>query len=114
MKWVILVGNDKLDINSVYNIDHFGSKKITMLTPNRIVVDYENEHVFYEYSEDVINDYENEELKLIPFNKPHFIIMTYTSEELMKRILRQNNFFKGIYVDDNSGKILPIEQFNNI
>lgn len=114
MKWIILIGNDNLDINTLKNIDHFGSKKISILTPNRMVVDYGSEHIFYEYSEDVVNDYENEELELIPFGKLHFIIMTYKSEELMKSILRQNNFLKDIYVDDNNGKILPIEQFNSI
>ncbi len=111
MEWVILIGSDDLDINSVRKIKHFGQNKVTDLSPNRFVVDYGDEHVFYEYVEDLINDYEEEELKAIPFDNPHFIIMTYTSEELMKKILSQDNFLKDIYVDDDNGNILPIKQF---
>lgn len=111
MEWVILIGSDDLDINSVRKIKHFGQNKVTDLSPNRFVVDYGDEHVFYEYVEDLINDYEEDELKAIPFDNPHFIIMTYTSKELMKKILSQDNFLKDIYVDDDNGNILPIKQF---
>jgi len=111
MQWIILIGNDDLDINSVRKIKHFGENKITDLNQNRFVVDYGNEHVFYEYVEDIIDDYEEEELKAIPFDNPHFIIMTYSSEALMKKILSQDNFLRGIYVDDDNGNIVPIEQF---
>lgn len=111
MQWVILIGNSDLDINSVRKIKHFGENKITELSPNRFVVDYGDEHVFYECVEDLINEYEEEELKEIPFDNPHFIMMTYTSEELMKKILCEDNFLKGIYVDDDNGNIVPIEQF---
>ncbi|EGO63119.1 hypothetical protein [Acetonema longum] len=112
MQWVILIGNEDLDINSVRKIKHFGENKITDLSPNRFVVDYGDEHVFYEYVEDLIKDYKIEELKKIPFQNPHFIMMTYTSEKLMKKILGQDNFLKGIYVDDDYGGIVPIEQFS--
>ena len=37
--------------------------------------------------------------------------MTYTSEELMKGILLQDNFLKDIYIDDDQGSIIPIEEF---
>ena len=111
MQWIILIGNDKFDINSIRNIEHNGVNKFTELTPNRVVVDYGEDHIFYEYAEDVINDYEEEELIKIPFNNPHFVIMTYTSEELMKKVLQQENFIKDIYIDDDQGNIIPIEQF---
>jgi len=111
MQWVILIGSDDLDINSVRKIKHFGENKVTDLSSNRFVIDYGDEHVFYEYAEDLINDYEKEELKAIPFDNPHFIIMTYTSEDLMKKILHQSNFLKGIYVDNDYGLIVPIEEF---
>lgn len=111
MRWVILIGSGDFDINSVRKIKHFGDNKVTELSPNRFVVDYGNEHVFYEYAEDIINDYEKEDLNVLPFDNPHFIIMTYTSEELMKKILHQDNFLKDIFVDDDNGNIVPIEQF---
>lgn len=111
MQWIILIGNETLDINSIHKIIHFGENKKSDIDSNRFVVDFGDEHVFYDYVEDLIKDYEEEELKKIPFQNLYFIMMTYTSETLMKRILRQKNFLKDIYVDDDHGKILPIEEF---
>lgn len=111
MQWIVLIGGDDLDINLVLKIKHFGENRITELSQNRFVVDYGDEQVFYEYGKDIINDYGKEELKEIPFDNPYFIIMTYTSKELMKKILYQSNFLKGIYVDNDYGLIAPIEEF---
>jgi hypothetical protein len=115
VQWIILIGDESLDINSVRKIKHFGKNKKSDLSSDRFVVDYGDEgHVFYQYANDIIDDYEEEERKTIPFKNPHFILMTYTSEELMKKILKQDNFLKGIYVDDDYGNIVPIEQFEGI
>lgn len=111
MRWIILIGNDDLTINLIHKIKHFGDNKVIDLSPNRFVVNYGGDHIFYEYVEDLINDYEEDELKKIPFENPHFIMMTYTSEKLMKSIIGQDNFLKGIYVDDDNGNIIPIEKF---
>jgi len=111
MQWIILIGDDRLDINKIHQIVHYGENKISEINSNRFVVDYGAEHVFYENVEDLSNDYEVEDLNKIPFQNPHFIMMIYTSEKLMIKILSQDNFLRGIYVDDDYGKILPIEEF---
>ena len=38
--------------------------------------------------------------------------MIYSSEKRMKEVLRQDNFIKGIFVDNDDGDIIPIEEFN--
>ncbi|KGE19583.1 hypothetical protein [Paenibacillus wynnii] len=111
MQWIILIGNEYLNLNQISEIKHDGENKTTSLYTDRFVVDYGDDHVFYENAEDIINDYEEEDLKKIPFSNPRFIMMTYTNEKLMKQILCQENFLRGIYVDDDNGNILPIEEF---
>lgn len=111
MQWIILIGNEGFNLNLIRNLKHYGENKYTNLTENRIVVDYGYDHVFYESAEDIINDYEEDDIKRIPFSNPQFIMMTYTNENLMKQILSQENFPRGIYIDDDNGNIVPIEDF---
>lgn len=111
MQWIILIGDKGFNLNLIRNLQHNGEISSTSLTENRFVVDYGNDHVFYDSAEDIINDYEEDEKAQIPFPNPQFIIMTYTNGELMRRILSQENFPPGIYIDDDNGKILPLDEF---
>lgn len=111
MQWIILIGNEGFNLKLIRNLQHNRANSSTSLTENRFVVDYGNDHVFYESVEDIINDYEEDDKKRIPFPNPQFIMMTYTNEKLMKQILSQKNFPRDIYIDDDNGNILPIEEF---
>ena len=111
MQWIILIGNESFNLNRIRNLKHYGENKSTNLTENRFVVDYGYDHVFYESAAVIINDYEENDIKRIPFSNPQFIMMTYTNENLMKQILSQENFPRGIYIDDDNGNIVPIEDF---
>lgn len=111
VQWIILIGNEDFNLNHIRNLKHYGQNKTTNLAENRFVVDYGDDHVFYESSEDIINDYEEVDVERIPFSCPQFIMMTYTNENLMKQILSQENFPRGIYIDDDNGNIISIEDF---
>lgn len=112
MKWIILIGDEGFNLELIRNINHVDSLRTANINPNRFVVDYGNEHIFYDYVDDLINDYEDGQLSCIPFSTLKFIMMVYTSDELMKKVFMQENYLKGIYVDDDdNGIILPIEKF---
>jgi hypothetical protein len=113
LQYIILIGNEELTLNSVKTIEHYGcisSYDVTEIT-GRFCVDYGKDHVFYDYDNSIKSDYEDYDLEKIPFSNPHFIMMVYKSEERMRNILCQKNFIKEIYVDNNYGLILPIEEF---
>lgn len=111
MKWILLIGDEKLNLDLIKKVEHFGSISITDVSDNRLVVDYGSEQIFYDYVEDLINEYEEEEILYIPFSNSKFIMMVYTSDELMKKVLIQDNYLKEIYVDNDNGLIVPIEEF---
>jgi len=77
----------------------------------RYCVDSGEDHIFYDYAPDIINDYEKSDLSKIPFTKPHFIMMVYQTEERMKKVIQQDNFIKRIYVDNDYGLIVPLDKF---
>ena len=113
MQYIILIGDENLTLDSVKAINHYGSKHCHDVPEirDRYCVDYGPDHIFYDYEKSIVNDLEKEDLNKIPFLKPHFITMVYTSKKRMEKVLRQDNFLRGIYVDNDYGLILPIEEF---
>lgn len=111
MKWIILIGDENLNLGLIKEIEHYDSIYMRDLRVDRLVVDYGKEHIIYDYVENLLNDYDEEELLSIPFSNPKFIMMVYTSDELMKKVLSQDNYLRGIYVDNDKGLILPIEKY---
>ena len=113
MQWIILIGDENFDLNSIKAIEHYGSVRSYEVDENRYCVDYGKEHIFYDF-DNLTDDYENGELLKIPFENPNFIIMVYTSKELMEKILQQDNYLHNIYVDNDYECILSIEKFIEI
>jgi hypothetical protein len=111
MRWIILIGNEGFSLSTVKDVRYDRANKVTSLENNRFVVDFGDEHVFYEYAEDLLDDYEEEEKQSIPYHNPHFVIMTYSSLDLLKEILLQDHFLDDIYIDDDNGRIVKIETF---
>lgn len=111
MQSIILIGNEDFSINSIIQIKHTCSINEYAVNTGRYVIEFEDGHIYYDYDDSLIDEYDKDELDKIPFVSPRFIIMTYTSEELMKRIFFQDNFLKGIYIDDDHGNIFPIKEF---
>jgi len=64
MQYIILIGDEKLTLNSVKAIEHYGSISSHDVTEikGRYCVDYGKDHIFYDYNNTVINDYEEADL----------------------------------------------------
>ena len=113
MQWIILIGDENFDLSSIKTIKHYESIQCYDVDENRYCVDYGKDHIFYDL-DNLADDYEEDELLKIPFKNPRFIVMVYTSKELMKKILQQDNYLRNIYVDNDNECILPIEKFIEI
>jgi len=113
MLYIILVGDVTFTLDSIKAVQHYGSISSYDIVgvEGRYCIDYGEDHIFYDYDNDIIYDYEESKLKNFPFNNPHFIMMTYRSEDRMKEVLCHNDFPKGIYVDNGFGLIVTIEEF---
>lgn len=114
MQWIILIGDENLTLKSIKSIEHYDSIRVYDVNENRYCVEFGNDHIFYEINADIVNDYEDEELvklKALPFDKFNFVMMIYTLEERMRNILRQSDFLRDIYVDNDHGLIVPIDEF---
>jgi hypothetical protein len=113
MKYIILIGDETLTLDSLKSIDHLGSVNgydVTELN-NRYCINFGSDHIFYDYEGSSTEDYEENDLKKIPYTNPNFIVMVYTSVERMKKVIQQENFLQNIYIDNDFGLIVPIEEF---
>ncbi len=115
MNWILLIGDEKFNLDRIKAFKHPNSINCYDVTEirNRFCVDFGTDHIFYDYNETgtILMDYKKEELEKMPFKNPHVITMTYTSEKRLKNILQQKNFLEGIYVDNDYSLIIPIEEF---
>lgn len=113
MKWIILIGDEKFELDSLRYIEYTGDNKVSDIDSEKFIVDYGKDYVSFEYANDIIEDYEVDELKNLPFKTLHFIMMTYSSKELMEEIISQDNFVKNVYVDEDKvdGTLISINEF---
>jgi hypothetical protein len=113
VQYIILIGDEKLNLDRIKAIEHDGSINRFDVTElgSRHCVDYGDDHIFYDDEGDSLEGYEEVDLDKLPFDRPHFVVMTYTSEERMKKVLQRSSFPTGIYIDNDYGAILPISEF---
>jgi len=113
MQWITLIGDKSLNLNEIKRIKHYGSIDCydVLEMQYRYCVDYGQEHIFYDDQGATIGDYEETDLIRIPYENPHFVMMIYTSEEIVKKVIRQKNYLTGIFIDNGYDLIVPIEEF---
>ena len=114
MQWLILIGDENFNLNILKSIKHKGYTRFYDVPgiKGRYCVEFEQEHIFYDFDLDVGELAEN--LSKVPYKKPHFIMMIYKSEELVKHILKLKDFPNTIYVDNDYGLVLPLKEFIEI
>ncbi|MDE5792772.1 MAG: hypothetical protein K2H66_04520 [Oscillospiraceae bacterium] len=111
MQWIILIGNENFNLETIKKIEHYES--IANYTvegiPERYCVDFGKNHIFYDLNHNY--DEFEEDIKKVPFEKPIIITATYTEKECIRKVLLQENFPKNIYVDNDLGLIAPIKDY---
>jgi hypothetical protein len=114
MKWLTLIGDEKLDLEQIKEIKHFGSVRAYDVSDGRYCVEYETEHIMYDYFNDMTEQYNESERKIIPFDNPRFVMVVYKSADKVKEIIQQDNYLRDVFVDNDRGAIVPIMEFIRI
>lgn len=111
VQWITLIGDEHFGLEVIRSIEHEGCLDCYDVSGmDRYCVDFGSDHIFYDCS-DAITDYSEEDLRQVPYAKPQFVTMIYTSRECVKKVLSQKNYPTKIYIDNDYGTILPIEEF---
>ncbi len=114
MESIILIGNDDFGIKSINKMNFKKSIKSYFSTDTRYVVEYEDGHVFFDFSSNFINDYEKIELAGIPFSKPNFVMLSSSDKKKIEETIKDNEFDINIFVDNDHGLIVNIQEYKKI
>lgn len=111
MQWITLIGDENFTISTIKSLKHDGSIECYDIPSikGRYYVNFGEDHLFYDFIE-TTDDFADD-LNKIPYKKPHFITMIYSSKECVRSVLQQDNFPTNIYIDNDYGLILPIREF---
>lgn len=111
MQWIFLIGNEGFNLDILKNMDHFGSVSSYEVNEmgGRYCVDFGADHIFYDLQANTV-DFE-EDIALVPFTRHTIIMMSYSSPERARRVLRQENFPQNIYIDNDYGLVVPLNEF---
>jgi len=110
-KWVILIGNEDFSIEQFEPMRFEGN---TSLNRNDFALRVQYPDGYADFIDDkdglIISDYDPEEIKALPFDKPVMILLVYSDHEVLKRIVSSNDFPKNCIIDCD-GVQLGLEQF---
>ncbi len=80
-------------------------------SPERFVVESEDDYLAFDADDSIVNDYEAAELEGIPISNPTFYSLKFTDFVFLKKLLPFFADDPRIWVDDDHGHILPGPEF---
>ena len=111
MKWIFLIGNSNFGLENLRRVKYSGSTSTYYVDDKgkRLCVEFEGGHLIY----DIMTDFSDfaEVLDAVPYSNPTIIMVSYTSSEILKRIICQNDFPQDIFVDNDRGILVPLKEY---
>ncbi|WP_028777489.1 hypothetical protein [Shimazuella kribbensis] len=118
MQSIILIGDKDFGLKDIKKLSHSGSIKTWDDPEEReYTVKYENGYIWYQQSAaitaELMNEYEEGELIDIPIrlNQMNFILVAYKPIQILKKVFLDESWNKNIWIDNNHGLILSVEEF---
>lgn len=112
MQSIILIGDEPFNLDFIKNLPKSVNTRSHEPNDLRYVLEYVNDRIYYDYLPEGILDYEKSELLHLPFRSSRFIAMLYTSNQIMRDFFLENaKYLENIYIDNDLGEILLIQEF---
>ena len=118
MQSIILIGKKDFGLEDIKESFQHGSIKTwDNLEEGEYSVADENGYVIFQQSADItaelMNEYEEEELIDIPItlNEMNFILVSYKSISLLKKVFLVEPWNQNIWIDNDHGLILSLKEF---
>ena len=115
----ILVGEKGLRVADFKDMKFWGPPEFVEYnekTDSLFVCYPDMKYVSFEYAPNIRNEYEPEEFAKFPFTDPDIIYVEYSDMTTLAKILHQQEFPKGLYMDDTTytegERIGPVEEYH--
>lgn len=109
--WVVLIGDEDFGFNTIKSMAFCDCIRVSEYEDKQFDVYFKNGYVSFQNDWDgmIESDYSPEELALLPYKNPHFILMQYSDLELLKHVITLKDFPENVLIDCD-GVALGLEQ----
>lgn len=100
-KWVIFIGDRGFDLDTIRAMSFAGKTEVRDYGQKQLDVLFREGYVSFRFDDDgwIRNDYPPETLQRLPYAEPRFILMRYSTQELLEKIVSSDDFPKDILID---------------
>lgn len=107
-KWVILIGDTGVSSESIKTMAFQRKIEIKNYGEKQFDVFFKDGYVSFQFDYDG-SDYPPDEIKKLPYTAPQFVIMRYSSQRVLERVIGAEDFPKNVLIDCD-GVDLGLEQ----
>lgn len=109
--WVILIGDADFGPASIKRMVFDGKNAIRDYGEKQFDVIFDDGYVSFQFDFDgfIRQDYTPDELRKLPYAQPQFILMRYSNQRVLKRVIGSEDFPQNILIDCD-GVALGLEQ----
>ncbi len=109
MKYINILGDRNLTLASIQNMKHPCANRTYQVSVDRFCAEYPDGNIFFDYDTD-LSDW-HDELEKLPFQAAAVIMIIYRNAENVRHELMQPDFPQNVYVDNDFGVLLPLQEY---
>lgn len=110
MKRVLLIGSPDLGIAFFKTRTYTDDIKTYVISNREVQIRMNDNIIKIEAANKIIKEFSKEEIDIIGYDEPKIFMLTYDNEELLLKILSDNEMNKGLFIDD-FGTLIKLEDF---
>ena len=109
MKWISIIGDGNLTLANIQTMQNTDAVRTYNVSDDRFCVEYPDGHLFFDINTD-LSDWQDE-LEKLPFKAAAVITLVYQNAANVRHVLTQLAFPKNVYVDNDFGVLLPLQEY---
>ena len=109
MKSINILGDRNLTLANIQEMRHTGTTRTYYVSDDRFCTEFPDGHIFFDYNTD-LSDWQDT-LEKLPFQAEAVIMIVYRNAANVRHVLTQQDFPQDVYVDNDFGVLLPLQEY---
>lgn len=109
MKTINILGDRNLTLANIQEMRHTGTIRTYYVSDDRFCAEFPDGHIFFDNGTD-LSDWQDE-LEKLPFQAAAVIMIVYRNAANVRHVLTQQDFPQDVYVDNDFGVLLPLDEY---
>lgn len=109
MNRLLIIGNEDFKIDIFKTLTYTGYIRTYVVSEREIQIRCNDDFLKIEEVNSIINEYDTDDRKKIPYENPKILMVTFSTMEFVKEILIDERLPEGLYMDDFKN-IMPFKE----